>query len=139
MKDKTRQEAVSPVIGEALMIGLILLIIPFVSIAIMSELPGNRVPTVTILLDYDEPNLILYHKGGDYLVRDDITVIVRHLRGEEVYRDDGGDMTFVSDVSPDSRTFDLGDRYMIDTSSLTSPNEVRVVARNAVVFTGVIP
>ncbi len=137
MKDKTRQEAVSPVIGEALMIGLILLIIPFVSIAIMSELPGNRVPTTTILLNYDDPNLILYHKGGDYLVRDDITVIVRHLRGEEVYRDD--DMTFVSDVSPDSLTFDLGDRYMIDTSSLSSPNEVRVVARNAVVFTGVIP
>ena len=132
MKEKKRDDAVSPVIGEALMIGLVLMLIPLVTISVMNQIPENRVPTVTILLDNTDTTLTLYNKGGDCLIKDDITVIVRHENTDHTFREI--DISY----STNARTFDLGDRLTITGIELDPDDCVRLVTHDAVIFSGVI-
>lgn len=134
MKKKRREDSVSPVIGEALMIGLVIMLIPLVTISVMNQIPENRVPTVTILLDNTADTLTLYHKGGDYLVKDDISVIIRHDNVDTTFRSWSDQVHY----STDARAFDLGDTLTITGIDLDTDDSVRVVTHNAVIFTGVI-
>jgi len=71
-----REDAVSAVLSEVLMIALDLILVPVVTISLMNQLPEERVPTVTIRMGPligDE--VIFYHKGGDWIKKSDIKII----------------------------------------------------------------
>jgi FlaG/FlaF family flagellin (archaellin) len=123
-KKAPRDEAVSPVIGEMLLIALVLLLIPSVTIALMHQLPQNRIPTVNILMDIDGSDVLLYHKGGDYISIDDIDIFVQDKKLENSWKDNYHKVLF-----------DLGDSIRIEKAK----NRITLVAKKAVIFRGEVP
>lgn len=69
--------AVSSVISEVLLIALVLILVPIVTISLMNQLPEDRVPTVTIIGKISPDGITFSHKGGDYIKKEDIRLIVR--------------------------------------------------------------
>lgn len=142
-----KDSGVSPVIGESLMIVLVLILVPIVTISLMNQLPEERVPTVNILMNVspkeNPENVILYHKGGDYIRKDDISVFVRikdhtgkYIKDSPRYRKE--QLVF----SSESQVFDLGesihtpeDNFFIDLSS-GSTICVSMMGKNSVIFYG---
>jgi Protein of unknown function (DUF1628). len=115
-----REDAVSPVIGESLMIVLVLILVPIVTISLMNQLPEDRVPTVTIRMGQligDE--VTFYHKGGDWVKKSDIKIL-----------QNGEQKTFTYD----NPVFDLGDQITV---SGVIPNvRIDFIAKNSIVFSG---
>ena len=59
------EQAVSEVVGEMLMIGIVLILVSVFSASLPDYLPSERSPTVTILLSNDTlGNVTLWHKGA---------------------------------------------------------------------------
>lgn len=126
-----QDDALSSVVSEMLLLALVLILIPSVTITLMNQLPGDRVPTVNIKMAFDGDSVILYHKGGDYLLWDDMKVIVQNSDAILEYHKE--------DLKPEKArsTFDLGNitRPICASSGAT----VQLVAKNAVVFSGLVP
>ncbi|MDD1724410.1 MAG: hypothetical protein LUQ07_04705, partial [Methanospirillum sp.] len=100
---------------------------------LMNQLPEDRVLTVHIKMGPADNNTVtLYHKGGDYLVKDEIQVLVSR----------NNDPVPVSlEYTPsDTSSYNLGDSVKIRgiSATLLPGDAVRVVAKNAIVFSGVI-
>ena len=69
--------AVSEVVGEMLMIGIVLILVSVFSASLPNYLPSERSPTVTIMMSNDTGgNITLWHKGGDWVKTDVLRVIV---------------------------------------------------------------
>lgn len=140
-----RDPAVSSVISEVLLIALVLMLVPMVTISLMNQLPQDRVPTVVIKIGHlSDDSVILYHKGGDYIKKDDLSVIIR-ITGKDgktkkesaPYRRDQ------LEYSTDYSVFDLGDSATIRDSpffsdiSKGSEITITVIVKNAVIFSGI--
>jgi FlaG/FlaF family flagellin (archaellin) len=127
-----RDNAVSPVIGEMLLIALVLILIPGVTITLMQQLPQDRIPTVNILMYTDiSGNVVLSHKGGDYINLDDIEIFVRDEKIESSWK--GGYQKVL---------FDLGNEINVPAASsggINPGDKISLVAKKAVIFRGVVP
>ena len=122
---RSRDESASPVIGEALLLTLIVLLIPVVTVSLMQQLPEDRVPTVHILMHSDGSGMVsLYHKGGDYLKLDDMEIFVDEVNVRDSWK-----------PVYQKLTFDLGDVISI---SASSGSKIDIVTRQAVIFRGVV-
>ncbi|MGC9435801.1 MAG: type IV pilin N-terminal domain-containing protein [Methanomicrobiales archaeon] len=121
--------AVSPVIGEMLMLSMVLILIAVASSSVFSLLPAERSPSVTIMLTNTTDNLTLWHKGGDWIDRTDISVLVMNETAVSRFR--YSDFVLV----PDTQVFDLGSTITVDINC-TGVGEVRLVTPRAVVFSG---
>ncbi len=137
MKDNFLDDtAVSPVIGEMLMIVLALLLVSLFSVTLLDLLPAERSPSVEIKPDYTDANSVtLYHKGGDWIKKSDIQVIV--FRGRETLRSEF-DLRDQSDKTIQS--FDLGDTVVVQliphSETFKSGDIVRLVSGKSTVFSG---
>lgn len=70
------EEGVSEVVGEMLMIGLAILLISVFASVLGNFLPAAHDPSLTVLMTNDgEENVTLWHKGGDWVKTDDLTII----------------------------------------------------------------
>ncbi|WP_292408309.1 MULTISPECIES: type IV pilin N-terminal domain-containing protein [unclassified Methanoculleus] len=130
--------AVSPVIGEMLMIVLALLLVSLFSVTLLDLLPAERSPSVEIQMNNTLENVTLYHKGGDWLKKSDVQVIV--FRDRNILRSDF-DLRDQSDKPVQS--FDLGDTVVVQ---FVSPSEtfksgdiVRLVSGKSTLYSGQIP
>jgi archaeal type IV pilus assembly protein PilA len=116
-----RDPAVSSVISEVLMIALVLILVPIVTMSLMNQLPEGRVPTVLIKMGpFDGSSVTLYHKGGDWIRKEDIRIL---LNGN------------VIGFSYNRTTFDLGDT--ISVQGIPDGGNISFIVKNAVVFSGV--
>jgi archaeal type IV pilus assembly protein PilA len=116
-----RDPAVSAVIGEILMIALVLILVPAVTISLMNQVPEDRTPTVNILMGpLDGNTIILCHKGGDWVKKSDIKIMVNSKQIE-----------FNS-----SPIFDLGEN--ISLNGINSGDEISFIVKNSVIFSGVV-
>ncbi|MFA5614216.1 MAG: type IV pilin N-terminal domain-containing protein [Methanoculleus sp.] len=125
--------AVSPVIGEMLMIVLALLLVSIFSVTLLDLLPSERSPSVEIKPDYTDTNSVtLYHKGGDWIKRSDIQVIV--FRGRETLKSEWD----LPDKSVQS--FDLGDSVIVQlvphSERFIDGDIIRLVSGKSTVFSG---
>ncbi len=120
-------DAVSPIISEMLLIALVLIIVPTVTISLMNQLPEDRTPVVNIQMDYSDGSVSLYHKGGDYIQKGNIEILVNDKRLKPA------NLTYNSDTL----TFDLGDSVKFDIEGNNGKNIVIMVAKGTVVFRGV--
>ena len=69
--------AVSGVVGEMLMIGIVLVLAAVFTAQLPNYLPSERSPTVTIMMSNDTlGNVTLWHKGGDWVKINTLKVIV---------------------------------------------------------------
>ena len=126
-----KDEAVSEVVGEMLMISLVLLLVAAFAASLGNFLPTERAPTVNVMMTTNttDNNITLYHKGGDWVQAKDLEVIVADTNSTRTYP--LGNFTL---SPPEKQVFDIG-------SSITVPyqdgdKQVRLVTPRAVIFSG---
>jgi len=124
----------SPVIGEMLMIALaILLVTVFISV-LGNILPSAHAPSVDVMMTHDTGHVVLWHKGGDWIRAEEITVIIgndRDLRKKYTSKDPAFHLVPPKDV------FDLGSNITIDyPAGLTGDETVSLVTPGSQVFSG---
>lgn len=131
MKDNFLDDtAVSPVVGEMLMIVLALLLVSLFSVTLLDLLPAERSPSVDILINNTAENVTLYHKGGDWLKKSDMQVII--------FKDRSATTVGSSGFILDGDSFDLGDTIVVRSPGLTFEGGeiVRLVSGKSTVFSG---
>ena len=82
--------AVSGVVGEMLMIGIVLVLAAVFTAQLPNYLPSERSPTVTIMMSNDTlGNVTLWHKGGDWVKINTLKVIVSNKTYQATYTSTG--------------------------------------------------
>jgi len=135
----SRDCGVSEVVGEMLMIGLVIILIGVFAAALGNFLPTARDPSVSVLLSNDTSGTItLWHKGGDWVKREDLTVVVSYTN-DTLQKISSSDSTrFI--MVPNKTVFDLGSNITVKTGGLLTGNEtISLVTPHARIFTGRIP
>jgi len=133
--ENERNSAVSEVVGEMLMIGIVLILVSVFSASLSNYLPSERSPTVTIRMGNDSSGQIfLWHKGGDWVETDSLKVIVSNASSMETY-------TLKSSppftIVPDAQAFDLGGAITVNCGRpLSGDEEVVLATDRAVLFSG---
>jgi archaeal type IV pilus assembly protein PilA len=129
--------AVSGVVGEMLMIGIVLILVAVFTASLADYLPSERSPSVTILMSHDPGgNLTLWHKGGDWVKAGTLRVIVSNASRQTTY-------TLKSDppfiLVPDGLAFDLESNItVIQNTSFAGDESVSLATDRAVIFTGAV-
>jgi len=134
-KNGNHNTAVSEVVGEMLMIGIVLILVSVFSASLPNYLPSERSPTVTLMMSNDTGgNITLWHKGGDWVKTGGLKVIVSNTTHMTTY-------TLKSDPPfipvPDTQAFDLNSNISIDYGKpLVGDEEVVLATDRAVIFSG---
>ncbi len=140
-QDCENTKAVSEVVGEMLMIGIVLILVAVFSASLASYLPSERTPSVTIRLTHNitDGTITLWHKGGDWVKAEDLTVLVRDNDSVTApvihYTTRNGDHTFI--LVPDAQAFDLESNITVSRDKPLSGNEsITLATDRAVLFSG---
>jgi len=129
----TNCTGVSEVVGEMLMIALVIVLISVFSAALYNFLPTTRDPTVSVMMSNDQQNITLWHKGGDWVKRDDLTIIVSNGTGRVSFSRQNGGLIFV----PDKPVFDLGSNITVRMpANLEGDETVKLVTPHTVLYVG---
>lgn len=129
------EAGVSEVVGEMLMIGLAIILIGLFSSLLGNFLPSARDPGVTILMTNDRENVTLWHKGGDWVKAEELTVIV----GNDTVRRSYSRQNAQFAMEPKKDVFDLGSNITIMTGTFFKGDEtVSLVTPRAVIFSGTV-
>ena len=124
--------ALSPVIGEMMMIALAVLLVSIFSVTLLGLLPAERSDSIDIIRSYNSSSdtLQLWHKGGDWVKKSDLKVVI--------IRDDHTTETIsLSDDNLEGDSFDLGDNITI-TEYLVPGDIVRLISDKNVIYSGII-
>nr|WP_319376550.1 type IV pilin N-terminal domain-containing protein [uncultured Methanoregula sp.] len=128
--------AVSEVVGEMLMIGMVLILVCVFSASLPDYLPSERSPTVTIRMVVNDSSgqVVLWHKGGDWVKADSLKVIISNASSMESFTKKSS-RPFV--IVPDTQAFDLGGNITADCGRpLIGDEEVALATDRAVLFSG---
>ena len=125
--------AVSEVVGEMLMIALVIVLISVFSAVLFNFLPTDRDPSINVMMTNDQQNVTLWHKGGDWVKIEDLTVIV----GNDTYRTSFSNQTGNFILVPNKPVFDLGSNITVQMPTYLEGNEtVKLVTSRTVIYTG---
>ena len=129
--------AVSEVVGEMLLIGIVLILVAVFSASLADYLPSERSPSVTIRMSNDTGgNITLWHKGGDWVKANSLRVIVSNATTMTTYTHTS-EIPFV--LVPDTQAFDLESTITIHRGQALAGDESVVLATDrAVLFTGTV-
>jgi archaeal type IV pilus assembly protein PilA len=129
--------AVSEVVGEMLMIGIVLILVAVFTASLADFIPSSRSPTVTIIMSNDTGgNLTLWHKGGDWVKAETLRVIVSNTTGMTTYTANS-DPPFI--LVPDEQAFDLESNItVIRNVPLAGDESVSLATDRAVIFSGTV-
>jgi FlaG/FlaF family flagellin (archaellin) len=136
-KTGNHSTAVSEVVGEMLMIGIVLILVSVFSASLPNYLPSERSPTITIMISNDTGgNITLWHKGGDWVKTGVLKVIVSNTTSMTTY-------TLKSDRPfipvPDTQVFDLNGNITINQGQpLVGDESVVLATDRAVIFSGTV-
>jgi len=130
--------AVSEVVGEMLMIGIVLILVSVFSASLSDYLPSERSPTVTISMGNDTAgNIILWHKGGDWVKAETLRVIVSDASGMATTYTLKGNPSFI--LIPYAQAFDLESNITVRRDTPLAGNEsVTLATDRAVIFSGTV-
>jgi len=81
----------------------------------------------------DQQNIILWHKGGDWVKIEDLTVIVY---GNETYRFCNTSCPYRFTPVPNKPVFDLGSNITIPMGYLNGNETVKLVTPHTMIYTG---
>jgi len=150
-------EAVSSVVGEMIMIALVVILVALFATSAFSLVPGGREASVDVVMKNesnstnvqpDDTVLFFWHKGGDWVEKKDLTVLVIGKDGKRNEYTDfflyGYDDVVRGDVFDDSsdsgvKAFDLGGCLKVDLdAALKCGDIVRLVTPKTVIYSGEI-
>lgn len=140
MRKEYREQAVSEIVGEMMMVTIVLILVAIFAANAGNLLPPPRDPTVTIVTDWeqnpmnpDHIDILLYHKGGDWVKTSDLAVIVSDHEKTILWKYLYNNESLIFQPDPDSQSFNLGDRIVI-TGVPHASYEVQLVTSRAVLF-----
>jgi FlaG/FlaF family flagellin (archaellin) len=145
-KKDENSRAVSGVVGEMLMIGIVLVLAAVFTSQLPNYLPSERSPSVTIMMSNDTSgNVTLWHKGGDWVKVSTLKVIISKPpegTSDSYTSANPADFRFVPDPAENqSSTFDLGGNITIITNSnapFDNNTTVTLATDRAVLFSGAV-
>jgi archaeal type IV pilus assembly protein PilA len=124
---------VSEVVGEMLMIALVIVLLSVFSAALSNFLPSDRDPSINIMMSNDRQNITLWHKGGDWVKFEDLTVVIGNETNRTSITWRNGNLLIV----PNKTVFDLGSNITVHMPMYLEGNEtVKLVTPHTVIFTG---
>ena len=137
-----REAALSPVIGEMLMIVLAILLVSLFSVSLAGLLPAGR--DYTIDISHNESTngtIFLWHKGGDWVDKAGLEVLIISSDGKTTTSIPATDQNFTlcsgaAYLNQNSRTFDLGDYIKITGQQFSKGDIIRLVSPRNVIFSG---
>ena len=143
-------EAVSSVVGEMIMIALVVILVALFATSAFSLIPGGREASVDVAMKNasngtlvaNDTTAVFWHKGGDWVEKKDLTVVVIGKDGsrtEYPSRKSGPEnFTLYSHAgSSGVEAFDLGGRLEVRLDrKLTSKDTLRLVTPKNVIFSG---
>ena len=112
-KDNTESDdAVTSVVGEILLMALVIILVSLFAASAFDLLPGDRQSVVDVSMSYDEDEktISFWHKGGDWIDGDDLTVTLTAANGQK-YTPSEKYLTDYQGV--DKLVFDLGGCYTV--------------------------
>jgi FlaG/FlaF family flagellin (archaellin) len=127
------ESGVSEVVGEMLMIALVIILISVFSVAIFTFMPVERDPSVNIMVAGNQSNITLWHKGGDWVKAEDLTVIIGNnsLRRSFTLKNAG------IAINPSRPVFDLGSNITVFVpGTLAGDETVTLTTPRTVIFSG---
>jgi len=130
---KDVERGVSEVVGEMLMIALVIILIAVFSVILFNFLPTDRDPSITVMMTNNPQNITLWHKGGDWVKAEDLTVIIGNESIRTSFYRKNRNLILV----PDKNVFDLGSNITVRMPVNLEGNEtVKLVTPRTVIFTG---
>ncbi|WP_319377855.1 type IV pilin N-terminal domain-containing protein [uncultured Methanocorpusculum sp.] len=131
-----QEDAVSTVVGEMLLLVIALVLISVFAVSILGLIPGDREEVVNVGMNssIDTGTISLWHKGGDWINKDDLKITV--YNGFEKRN-----VTFVSltnQTGYPKEIFELGGCLTYAVESLSSGEEVRLSTQRTIIFSGVV-
>jgi hypothetical protein len=130
---KDTDSGVSEVVGEMLMIALVIVLLSVFSAALYNFLPTDRDPSISIMMSNDNQNITLWHKGGDWIKFEDLTIIVGDETTRTSFSPGKGNIILV----PDKSVFDLGSNISVRMpTDLKGDETVKLVTSRTVIYTG---
>lgn len=132
-KDNTESDdAVTSVVGEILLMALVIILVSLFAASAFDLLPGDRQSAVDVSMSYDKgaKTISFWHKGGDWIDGDDLTVTLTDESGQK-HTPTAKSLTDYQGV--DKLVFDLGGCYTVKFDTipagivnirLTSPDSV---------------
>ncbi len=131
-----QEDAVSTVVGEMLLLVIALVLISVFAVSILGLIPGEREEVVNVGMNssVDMGTISLWHKGGDWINKDDLKITVYN----------GFERRNVTLVSLTNQTgypkeiFELGECLTYAVESLSSGDEVRLSTQRTIIFSGVV-
>ena len=128
-------EAISPVIGEMLMLTVVIILVALFAASTSSFIPADRDPTMNVLVgevSADNHNVTLWHKGGDVIPMSSMKVIIGNGKERKTFMDGN----FVINGNTDLRNFRPGDSMVVSTGEDIRGEDITVVVGNTVVMYG---
>ena len=141
-----KDDAVSGVVGEMLMLSVVVILAALFAIAAMSFLPGEREEVVDITADFSDLHLgntiVFTHRGGDVIAGSDLKVQV--YRGLNPLSDTSFKIyegaTCSEGEGEEIQVFNLGDRIVLTAAdSFISGDEIRITTEKSIIYSGRVP
>ena len=131
----TRDDAVSSVVGEMLLLTIVLILTAVFAVSAFSFLPGDREDIVDVDAEISDNTITFWHKGGDAVPKDQLTAAVYNGVNTRTVT-----VTSLKNAAgTDTSVFDLGGYYTVSVSNLVSGDEIRLSTDRTIIYTGVAP
>jgi hypothetical protein len=116
-----------------LMIGLAIILISVFASVVGNFIPSAHDPVITVMMTHDRQNVTLWHKGGDWVKTEELTVII----GNDTSRQSFMQQDFRFSQVPEKSVFDLGSNITVTTgTSFAGDETVSLVTPRANIFSG---
>jgi hypothetical protein len=110
-----RDDAATSVVGEILLMALVIILVSLFAASAFDLLPGDRQSVVDVSMSVDDDSLSFWHKGGDWIAGEDLTVTLTKSDGTKSVLTQKS----LTDWEEHPKVvFDLGGCYIV---SLTEP------------------
>ncbi len=115
------------------MIGLAIILISAFASVVGNFIPAAHDPVITVMMTNDCLNVTLWHKGGDWVKTEELTVIIGNDTSRQSYKQQDYRFTQV----PQKSVFDLGSNITVMTGTFFAGDEtVSLVTPRANIFSG---
>jgi FlaG/FlaF family flagellin (archaellin) len=140
---KHTDSGVSEVVGEMLMIALVIVLLSVFSATLYNFLPVDRNPSITVLMSNDQQNITLWHKGGDWIKAEDLSIVVgnetmrKSFQYNTTFTNPDDQFLLVHPNMQKKDVFDLGSNITVRMPGDLEGNEtVKLVTSRTVIYTG---
>ena len=107
-----RDDAATSVVGEILLMALVIILVSLFAASAFDLLPGDRQSVADVSMEYDKDanTLSFWHKGGDWIAGDDLTVTMTEGNTKKTLEK----KSLIDWEGNDKVVFDLGGCYTVN-------------------------